>query len=182
VQRFGQHLDGFIVGGARQEMLDAIEAREQQGVPPELAVKSARLRSLVDVLDIGEISTQTGLELGAVGAVYRDLGERLKRDWLRDRIESLPWQGNWQERARIDAGDELAALHAALTAQVLKAATEPGEGDRRYGSFRDALKRYHGLISEIGNAERCDLAMVTVALGELRALAHCDFAKAAHGS
>ena len=184
VQRFGQQLDGFIVGVARQEMLASIEAWNRQGVPQELAAKSARLRSLLHVLDISEICMQTGLEPGAVGTVYRDLGERLKIDWLRDQIERLPLQGAWQERARIDAGDELAALHSELTLLVLKAATEPGEGlvDRRSGTFRHALTRYHHLLGEIGNADRCDLAMVTVALGELRALARGDFANAAHGS
>ena len=184
VQRFSQHLDGFIVGVARQEMLDSIEAWTQQGVPQELAVKSARLRSLFHVLDISEICMQTGLDLGAVGTVFRDLGEQLKIDWLRDQIERLPLQGNWQERAHIDAGDELAALHSELTLLVLKAATETGEGlvDCRSGPFRDALKRYHHLISEIGNAEQHDLAMVTVALAELRALARCEFANAAPAS
>ena len=119
-----------------------------------------------------------------MGTVYCDLGERLKIDWLRNQIENLPLQGSWQERARIDAGDELAALHSELTVLVLKAATEPAEDlvDRRSGLFRDALKHYHHLLGEIGNAERCDLAMVTVALAELRALARCDFADAAHGS
>ncbi len=184
VQRFGQQLDGSAIGAERQGVASSIETWKRQGVPQELAVKSARLRSLVHVLDISEICMQTGLELGAVGTVYCDLGERLKIDWLRDQIERLPLHGAWQERARIDAGDELAALHSELTLLVLKAATEPGEGlvDRRSGPFRDALKRYHHLISEIGNADRCDLAMVTVALAELRALARCDFANAAHGS
>ncbi|MGH8523980.1 MAG: hypothetical protein ACREXY_07110, partial [Gammaproteobacteria bacterium] len=167
-----------------QGVASSIEAWKRQGVPQELAVKSARLRFLVYVLDISEICTQTGLDPGAVGTVYRDLGERLRIDWLHDQVENLPLQGKWQERASIDAGDELAALHSELTLLVLKAATEPAEGlvDRRSGPFRDALKRYHRLLGEIGNAERCDLAMVSVALGELRALARCEFANAAHGS
>ncbi|MFH0341366.1 MAG: NAD-glutamate dehydrogenase [Chromatiales bacterium] len=184
VQWFGQQLDQPVIGTEGQGVARSIETWTRQGVPQELAVKSARLRSLVHVLDISEICMQAGRELGAVGTVYCDLSERLKIDWLRDQIERLPLQGAWQERARIEAGDELAALHSELTVLVLKAATEPGEGliDRRSGPFRDALKRYHHLISEIGNAEQCDLAMVTVALAELRALARCDFANAAYGS
>ena len=101
----------------------------------------------------------------AVRAKFQDASRKSGRAWL---TRAMNWR-RW---------------HSELTLLVLKAATEPGEDlvDRRSGPFRDALKRYHHLLGEIGNAARCDLAMVTVALGELRALARCDFANAAHGS
>jgi glutamate dehydrogenase len=70
--------------------------------------------------------------------------------------------------------DELASLHADLLASALRAA--PGEADpdqalARWGETRKlALERVDRLREELAAADQIDLAMLSVAAGELRAL------------
>ena len=103
------------------------------------------------------------------GAVGRQLG--LQR--LRQQIDALPGGTYWANRARSALGDDLAGLQRALTQQVLGMG-QGGSADliaawtRAHAATLDRAQR---LLADLAETKQADLAMLSVALRELRALA-----------
>ncbi len=153
----------------------------QEGVGEELAARLAGLRRLICALDLGELAGQTGVDLAVAGGVYFAIERRLGIDALRERI-GLGDADFWQERARTNLEDELAALGAALAAAALASEADPERlqamdpkavVERWAGAHGAALDRYDRLMDEMKALEAPGLAMLTVALGELRGLVRC---------
>ncbi len=156
----------------------------QEGVGEGLAARLAGLRRLVCALDLGELAERTGIDLAVAGGVYFAIERRFGIDALRERIGQRDGDF-WQERARINLEDELAALGAALTAAALateadaerlKAVEPKTVVDRWAGAHGAALERYDRLMEELEPLESPGLPMLTVALAGLRDLARCPSA------
>ena len=155
--------------------LDAeAECLAAEGVPPALAQRVARLDAQFSGLDIVEIGADTGRSVDTVASVYFGLGGRLELGWLSQQIVALPSVERWQGLARVALRNELPSVARGLAKAVL--AERPGlddteallaawEAKRAFG-----LSRCHQLIAEMRPAAGLDLAMVSVALRELRAL------------
>lgn len=103
------------------------------------------------------------------GAVGRQLG--LQR--LRQQIDALPGGTYWANRARSALGDDLAGLQRALTQQVL--GMGQGSSADLIAAWTSAhaatLDRAQRLLADLAETKQADLAMLSVALRELRALA-----------
>jgi glutamate dehydrogenase len=121
--------------------------------------------------------------LDEVAAVYFALGEALELDWLRDRIAALPRDDRWQALARSALGDDYAQERATLTAEILRAArgmggvpptTAAGAAkeslDRWMARHRDAVERFLVVVDDIRGGAPPDLATLSVAMREARAL------------
>jgi glutamate dehydrogenase len=143
------------------------------GAPATLAARIASALPLLDALDIAEVAEATGRGFDEVvelhGAVARQLG--LQR--LRQQIDALPGGSYWANRAKSALGDDLAGLQRALTQQVLGMGR--GRCDELIAAWTRAhaatLERAHRLLSDLAETKQADLAMLSVALRELRALA-----------
>jgi glutamate dehydrogenase len=144
-------------------------------VPAGLAAKLAGLDYLVSALDIVEVTRalkQPAIE--GVAKVYFYLGDWLALDWLRDRIVALPRNDRWQALARAALRDDLYREHAALTADVLRM----GDPDRDCQTAveawvdgnRAAVGRCSAILAEIKGGSNLDLAILSVALREIRSL------------
>ena len=146
----------------------------QAGVPAELAQRVASADGLFAALDIAEIAEATRRELDEVAEVHAGVGQRLGLARLRQQIDALPADSYWQSLAKVALGDDLAGLAALDRARC----GQPGPGQRaplmldawaaRNGT---ALERAQRLLVELGDAKGADLAMLSVALRELRNLA-----------
>jgi glutamate dehydrogenase len=161
-------------GNAADEFAAAIARFTAEGVPEELAQRVAALPALFSALDVIDVAQATGRELEQVAAVYVALDQHLQLDWLRDRILRLPRDDRWQALARAALRDDLYAVRAALTAEVLQAggtAQDTGQLIQRgFAHNQPAVGRCLGVLRDIAADDRADLATLSVALREVRGL------------
>ena len=92
---------------------------EGLGLPPELALRLARMPVLRAALDMVDVAQLSGKSIESVAHVFYELGETLDLEWLRNQIEALPVEGHWHAQARGSLLDELNHQHRALAQQVL---------------------------------------------------------------
>lgn len=143
------------------------------GVPAELAAAVAVTPWLFDVLDIAELAERSGQPLADVATVHREIGTRLGLRRLLRRIDALAGAGHWDQLARIALAEELAALQRAITLEVLSARS--GSVAERLDAWQarrhEELQAAARSLDEVDTATTVDLAMLTVALRNLRRLA-----------
>ncbi len=148
---------------------DAADARAVgwvgDGAGKELAARVAVLDALTPALDVIEVAGESDLE--AVAAVYFDLGTRLELDWLRDRIAALPRDDRWQALARSALGDDYGRERAALTVEIVR---DGGRLEDWMAAHRPAVDRFLAVIDDIRAGAPPDLATLSVAMREARAL------------
>ena len=108
---------------------------EQRGVPDELAARIAALDLMPDAFDIAELAAAHGDDVERVAAIYDDLGDQLRLDWLGDRIVELPRSDRWDALARNALREDAAAQQRAIVDAVLRVA-DPAE--QRRGRLRRA--------------------------------------------
>lgn len=157
------------------EAVDSARARAwvEAGVPRALAQHVAASDGLFAALDIAEIAEATGRSLAEVGEVHFGLGARLGLGKLRQQISALASDSYWQSLAKVALGDDLADLQRAITHEVVS----EGQGGAAQmlaaweTRARSAIERAQRLLVELGDAKTADLAMLSVALRELRNLA-----------
>jgi glutamate dehydrogenase len=143
------------------------------GVPAPLAQRVASADALYAALDIAEIAEAVNRDVGHVADAHVGVGARLGLHKLRQQIDALPSDSYWHSLAKVALGDDLASLQRAIAQGVFGG----GEGapaqlmaawEARNGV---GLERAQRLLAELGEAKGADLAMLSVALRELRNLA-----------
>jgi glutamate dehydrogenase len=165
------------------ELLDADEAARveaavvnyaSKGVPRELAQRVVTFATLTATLDIAELAGGGHWPVELVAAVYFDLANRLGMPWLRDRITALPGDAHWQTLAKGALLDDLSSLQRAITNAVLAAgaAGTPANAlaDQWQQDNQRALERASQLLGELRAMPSVDVAMLAVALREMRGL------------
>jgi glutamate dehydrogenase len=141
------------------------------GVPAQLAHRVACAQAMVAALDIAETAEAVGRPVEQVAEAHVTIGERLGLGRLRSLIAALPSDGHWEGRAKGALGDELAALQQAFTAEALRAAGDGDDPLARWAQQRaGALARAQRLGADLAEVRSPDLAVLLVALRELRAL------------
>jgi glutamate dehydrogenase len=143
------------------------------GVPAALAARVASADGLFAALDIAEVADAARRDVTEVGEVHVGVANRLGLARLRQLIDQLPGSSHWQSLAKAALGDDLAGLQRAITQEVL--ATAEGGSARMLAAWEaanaDALERAQRVLLELADAKSADLAMLSVALRELRNLA-----------
>jgi glutamate dehydrogenase len=157
------------------EAFGAVIARlTADGVPEALARRVAALPALFSALDVIDVASATGRDLQEVAGVYFALDQHLRLDWLRERILRLPRDDRWQALARAALRDDLYAVRAALTAEVLQVGGTAQDSDeliqRGFAHNQSAVGRCLGVLGDIAADDRADLATLSVALREVRGL------------
>jgi len=142
------------------------------GVPAELAHRVAHAQALVAVLDIVEIGETVAQPIERVADVHAAIGDQLGLPRLRQLIAALPSDGYWEGRAKAALGDDLASLQQALTAEALRLGEGADNTLETWAAHNAApLERVQRLLGELAEVRNADLAMLSVALRELRNLA-----------
>ncbi|MCM2575765.1 NAD-glutamate dehydrogenase [Streptomyces meridianus] len=144
------------------------------GVPEDLAQRVAGFSTSFPTLDIVAIADRSDKAPLQVAEVYYDLADRLNISRLMDRIIELPRADRWQSMARASIREDLYAVHAALTSDVLSAANGGSTPEERFKTWeqRNAaiLGRARGTLEEIQNSDSFDLANLSVAMRTMRTL------------
>ncbi len=180
LQRFGQPIAELLpivpdlVRGAERVALFAVEAEfRAQGVPPELAIHSARLLHAFHLLHVVELATTLDQPAAEVAELHYALSALFDVDTLLTRITLLPRADRWQALARSALRDDLYAALAGLTGDVLRS-TPAGPVAARLAAWERAnaqvLARSRTRLKEIAAGETFDLATVSVAVRSLRSV------------
>jgi glutamate dehydrogenase len=144
----------------------------QSGVPQEVAQSVAMADGLFAALDTAEIVEATQRTLDEVSEAHFGVGDRLGLAKLRQQINALPTDSYWQSLAKVALGDDLSGLQRSIAHDVVS----HGEGSAVQmlaaweGRNGAALERAQRMLVELGDAKAVDLAMLSVALRELRNL------------
>jgi glutamate dehydrogenase len=167
-------LPELLTGREASAMAARRDALVAKGVPEELALKVAVLPPAYTVLYMVETAKRDGLDPLQVARVHFALGERLGLSMLISRILALPRDDRWQTMARAALRDDLNAVHARLTAQVM-AGTDPEQPvPVRIADWEDrdtvVVSRAVGTLGEICSDEHADLARLSVGLRVVRTL------------
>lgn len=144
----------------------------QAGVPRALALQVDGAEALFAALDIAETAEASKLPLEQTAAVHAGVGERLGLERMRQQIELLPTESYWHGLAKLALGDDVADLQRSIALEAI--ARQQGEPaailDRWEQDNRQALERAQRLLAELKETPGGDLAMLSVALRELRNL------------
>ena len=163
-----------LEGAAREDAEARAAELRAARVPEALARRVADLDAMAGALDIVEVAQARQRDVAEVAEVYFRLGHRLELDWLAHRIGALDANGHWQVLARQALRDDVAGLQRALARDVLARAegdTAAARIDAWEAMHRGARDRAARVIAELKAAPAPDLAMLSVALRELRNLA-----------
>jgi glutamate dehydrogenase len=143
------------------------------GVPAPLAQRVASAEGLVAALDIAEVAESAQRSVVEVAEVHAGVAGRLGLARLRQQIDGLGADSYWQSLAKGALGDDLAGLQRSITHEVL--GTGAGSAAEMLAGWEAknalGLERAQRLLGELGDAKGADLAMLSVALRELRNLA-----------
>ncbi|MDA3623816.1 NAD-glutamate dehydrogenase domain-containing protein [Saccharopolyspora oryzae] len=162
------------LAGSQAEAVAARTAElEGLGVPGLLAGRIAVLGPLAGSLDVVEIAGDRR-DVGFVAAVYSALDVGLGMDWLQEQIVELPSESHWELLAKISLRDGLFAQRRRLTASAL-AGFVPGVGvDELVAEWLQGnagpVRRCRETLGQLREAGRVDVAMLSVALQDLRNL------------
>jgi glutamate dehydrogenase len=154
-----------------EERRDALVAK---GVPEELATRVAVLPPSYMLLNIIEIAQRESYDPTVVARVHFALGERLGLPSLVQRILGLPREDRWQTMARAALRDDLHAVHAQLTHQVLVATSADDPAPVRIAQWEESdavvVARAATTLQEICTDDAGDLARMSVGLRVVRGL------------
>ncbi|MFC4785406.1 NAD-glutamate dehydrogenase [Nocardioides sp. MAHUQ-72] len=174
VQRVMEQLPDLMIGREQTAYQNRRDRLEQSGVPQELAARVAVLPPAYMLLGIVEIAVREDLDPAEVARLHFALGERLGLPALVQRILSLPREDRWQTMARAALRDDLHAVHAQLTAQVLSVTSPDDSAPARVATWEDldsvVVPRAASTLEEICADESADLARLSVGLRVVRGL------------
>jgi glutamate dehydrogenase len=166
-------LPGLLTGRDAEALASRLKGYRAAGVPEELGVVIAALHPAYAALTIVQTAEREGLDVIKVAEVHFTLGQRLGLDRLLTRIVELPRDDRWQTMARAALRDDLHAVHASLTAQMLAAPGAETQGARelvaRWERANPAVPESVRLLRSV-TASRADLARTSVGLRIVRAL------------
>jgi glutamate dehydrogenase len=157
-----------VLPAAEQAAFRQAAARlEKAGAPPQLAGRIAGVESLFNALDIVEVADRAERGIEEVARTHFGIAGELEFPWLRERIGILPAENHWQTLAKAALRDDLAGMLRALGAEALAAG-----GVAAWKTRNSVLyERFRQILAELRASEAPDLAMLSVALRELRNLA-----------
>ncbi len=160
-------MQGKEFGSRRQHLQDA-------GVPEDLARDIAILPSAYAALEVVEIAKRDKIDALEVARVHSALAERLGLSELMAKIYDLPRDDRWQTMARASLRDDLHAVHASLTAQVLANTGDQASVDERVSAWEAdddvVISRAKATIEEITSDDESDLARMSVGLRVVRTM------------
>jgi glutamate dehydrogenase len=174
VARLMVSLPGCARGSELERLEQARAGYVATGVPADLAARIAALDLLPSALDITELADAHKIEVERVGDVFCVIGGRLRIDWLYDRIVDLPRADRWEALARNALREDVEAEHRAIADVILGDADPAVDAEAAFdawaGARPAAVERALVLIQDIETRGVFDLATLSVALRELRAL------------
>jgi glutamate dehydrogenase len=159
----------------RRDHEEVVERLVEQGVPQDLARRHAFQAELVHGPDIITVAHSSGLGVREVARAFFLLGERLHIDWLENRLDELPAGSRWQRWAVQSMEDDVFLVRRQIAERVIAEAPAGVGVDAAVEAFferrAEAYGRLQRFMRTLGMEGVSDLAQLTVALRQIRALA-----------
>jgi glutamate dehydrogenase len=159
----------------RQQSRELIKA----GVPKVLAQQVVLMDFMFAGLDITDVAAATGSDVIKVAEIFFALDAKLALFWLRAQIRELPRLDLWQRKARIGLLDELQAVTRDVTRQVMtsthKIRSATKKIDEWLARHESNIVHCRNVLDEIRGNPAIDLAMLTVAVREMKTLAQKQY-------
>ena len=171
VQRVQQQLPSVLCGRELEVYDKRLQTYRGAGVSDELASAIAGLPPAYAALAIVQTANRDDRDPLEVAEVHFIVGQRLGLDRLLSRIVELPRDDRWQTMARAALRDDMHAVHAQLTADVMASGNSRSARDmvasweRHIPAVADSVKTLRSIC-----ASRPDLARMSVGLRIVRAL------------
>ncbi len=163
-----RYCEGRPSRAAWRTPIDEMQARfMQRRIPEALAFDVAAAATLFAALDVAEVAEASRQPLSTVASTYFAIGDALGLARVRAQVAALPSEGYWQALAKAASSDDLASLQRQLTADALEA----GGMEAWQHAQAQPLDRARRMLNELAESKSADLAMLSVALRELRNLA-----------
>jgi glutamate dehydrogenase len=146
---------------------------QKEGVPSPLAARCAAFEALFYALDIVDVAHAVQRDIEPVARLHFALAGELDFPWMRARIGALPAETHWHTLAKAALRDDLASMLRALAAEALRTdgASDPASQIAAWKARNVVLyERVRQVLGELRAAETPDLAMLSVAMRELRNL------------
>jgi glutamate dehydrogenase len=174
VESIVEALPTLLMGRDAEELSAFADGLCSDGVGRALAERVAAMALAAPVFAIADVALGFGVDVVDAAGVYVALADRLRLDWLRDRVAALPRADRWQAEARAALRDDVADLNRALTEAVLHETAEPfapvDRVDRWIAAHAGAADRYRSVLTDIEASGTLDLATLSAARRELRDL------------
>lgn len=158
----------------RQRVAEEAEALRAQGLPEDLAQAVALLPPLAAANDIGRIAAPRGLGVETAARLYFAVGAEFGMDWLRGRAALLDRGSHWTKLAVSAITEDLFVQQRALALAALDCAGEARDPAQAIACWRGTnprmVERADQLLQDLKGAPAVDLAMLTVAARQFRAL------------
>jgi len=166
-------MPNILTGRDKEALEQRLKSYQAAGVPDELATAIAALPPAYAALTIVQTALQSDVDVLKVAELHFTLGQRLGLDRLLARIIDLPREDRWQTMARAGLRDDLHAVHAQLTAEVLNtngAATKSARDvviawEKSNAAVHESVRTLRSLTGG-----RADLARMSVGLRVVRRL------------
>ena len=168
------NMQAILTESNQAHLADIAAELVAQNIPTEIAERLSSLPYLFYGLDIIRVAANTETEVLDVTQTYFALEMDLELHWLRHKANELSADDMWQRRAKAGLGDEVDNSLRTLTQEVIQSNPDIKKLDQRLTHWResnsDNIKHYRTTFSEIKAESELTLAMVTVAIRELRNL------------
>jgi glutamate dehydrogenase len=170
IEALSEKLHDVLPAGLMSSLKTRQGELESTGIPARLAYRVASLGVMAAALDIVRL-THSGRPVEDVARVYFGLGARFGLDRLRAAGASIAAETPWQKAAVAAVVDDLFNYQSVLASRVISetdGARDPV--DAWLASRPRVVERIDQMISDFRSATSVDLAMLTVASRQLRAL------------
>jgi glutamate dehydrogenase len=165
---------GAVLVGSERVQFDAVRKEHiDAGVPAELAARVASLDAHNAALDIVELAAAYKVRVAEAARTYFEVGAHIGLDWLREKIERLPVDGQWQAVARTGLRDSAGAIHRRAADRVL-ALSKGGRPEARISAWVQAagedLARWQRILNDMRAGGTSDFATLSVGIESVRKL------------
>jgi glutamate dehydrogenase len=168
-------LDDTLDEAQRRSLDQTTDALVAFGMRTELARRVAESASLIAALDIVEAATTAGTDLRTMAALYFAVGGELQLEWLRAQAAEEPGDSHWTSMAKASLSDDLLVQQRRLAVAAEQFADPAGDAraavSRWLEANREHARGHVVLLEELRAAAGVDVAMLTIAVQQLRELA-----------
>ena len=171
VRRLRDALPDVLTPAQHERVTGEAEDLVAGGLPADLARQVAELSPLADALNVVEAAAAGGLDALAMARIYFELDQHLELPWLRAQAADAPGDSHWALMAKAALCDELVRQQRRLATTAARGGGPPPEAVTRWLEAHDhELRRHRDLLTELRAAPVLDVAMLTVAVHQLREL------------
>ena len=172
VAELSPQMPTLLLGDERKRLERRAKELEKLGAPAQMALRAASLLDQFSLLDVVEISVDTGRESSEVAPVYFAASEQFGIDAMLSRVTRLPRDDRWDALARGALRDDLYAVLESLAKSVLDSTNAGSTPRERIAAWSEAnaesLLRTRAALSGMERLENPGIAALSVALRTLR--------------